>query len=78
MKKPSLFKLSVLALLLSTLAACGKTGDAPAADAAGSAPVAEAAASAAAASAPAVDYSAQLAARLLNTRNMSAASWKAC
>ena len=62
MKKTSLCKLSVLALLLSTLTACGKTGDAPAADAAGSAPVAEAAASAAAASAPAVDYSAQLAA----------------
>ncbi|QBJ79875.1 iron uptake system protein EfeO [Aquitalea sp. USM4] len=62
MKKTSLCKLSVLALLLSTLAACGKTGDAPSADAAGSAPVAEAAASAAAASAPAVDYSTQLAA----------------
>lgn len=57
MANHSLFKLSVAALLVSTLAACGKTEDAPAAQA-GSAPVAEA--SAAAASAPSVDYAAQL------------------
>jgi iron uptake system component EfeO len=44
MAKPSLFKLSVLALLLSTLAACGKTGMHRQRAAAGSAPVAEAAA----------------------------------
>lgn len=59
MANHSLFKLSVVALLVSTLAACGKSENAPAAQP-DSAPVA--AASAAAASAPAVDYSAQLAA----------------
>ncbi|PXX44638.1 iron uptake system protein EfeO [Aquitalea magnusonii] len=49
----SLFKLSLLALLVSTLAACGKSEDAPVAQASSAA--------VAAASAAAVDYSAQLA-----------------
>ena len=53
MTNRSLFKLSLLALLVSTLAACGKTEDAPVAQASSAAVTA--------ASAPAVDYSAQLA-----------------
>jgi iron uptake system component EfeO len=65
MANHSLFKLSVVALLVSTLAACGKTEDVPAAQL--TAPVAAASPQRqrppvrAAASAP-VDYSAQLAA----------------
>jgi predicted small lipoprotein YifL len=75
MANHSLFKLSVVALLVSTLAACGKTEDAPAAQP-GSAPVA--AASAAAASALPWITAPSWQPRLLNTSNMSAASWKAC
>jgi hypothetical protein len=77
MAKPSLFKLSVLALLLSTLAACGKTGMHRQRAAAGSAPVAEAAAGCGSAALPWITAPSWQR-RLLNTRNMSAASWKAC